>query len=165
MKNTKNIKTRIIAGILSAITVCSVGTMAIGSASAAETLSAVLHQSTMSRLQLRASMEGDQFGKKMGVDAAFLELSKTFPGAGLLISPFKSLFHANVDSQADPMAMISEKLDKMDQKLDEITAKLQSLNNSIDRNTAWLGNKVELSELKSNYRLLSANLEKFKARM
>ena len=50
MKNTKNIKTRIIAGILSAITVCSVGTMAIGSASAAETLSAVLHQSTMSRL-------------------------------------------------------------------------------------------------------------------
>ena len=35
-----NIKTKIIAGILSAITVCSVGTMAIGSASAAVTTDA-----------------------------------------------------------------------------------------------------------------------------
>ena len=35
MKKTSKIKTRIIAGVLSAITVFSVGTMAIGSASAA----------------------------------------------------------------------------------------------------------------------------------
>ena len=34
MKKTKRFKTRLIAGILSAITVFSVGTMAIGSASA-----------------------------------------------------------------------------------------------------------------------------------
>lgn len=34
MKKTRKIKTKIIAGILSAITVFSVGTMAIGSASA-----------------------------------------------------------------------------------------------------------------------------------
>ena len=35
MKKTRKIKTKIIAGILSAVTVFSVGTMAIGSASAA----------------------------------------------------------------------------------------------------------------------------------
>lgn len=163
MKKT-TIKTRIIATALSAITVFSVGTMAITSASAAEVNTSseyILPQDQNDPVILTVTAE--EYGKQAGIDAAnaaFDTVGNIFPGAGILVSPFKSLFNMNVNGD-DPMTAVNNKLDKMDQKLDDISKNLKSLNNNIDRNTAWLGNKTELSELKTNYRNLSAALEDF----
>ena len=161
MKKTNNIKTKIIAGLLSTVTVFSVGAVAISSASAAETY--MLQQNNANDPVSYATVTAEDYGKQAGVDAAnaaFDTLGQVFPGASILVSPFKSLFNMSVKGD-DPMAAVNNKLDKMDQKLDEISKNLKSLNNNIDRNTAWLGNKTELSELKTNYRNLSAALEDF----
>ena len=111
-----------------------------------------------------AAVSAEDYGKKAGIamaDEAFGTLGNAFPGAGLLVAPFKTLFHVNVDNNSDPMAAMNDKLDKMDQKLDDIQTELKHLNNNIDVNTKWLGNKTELSELKTNFRNLSAVLESF----
>ena len=165
MKKTNNIKTRIIAGLLSTVTAFSVGVIAISSASAAETNSSeyILQQNDVNDPVSFATVTAEDYGKQAGVNAAnaaFDTLGQVFPGASILVSPFKSLFNMSVKGD-DPMAAVNNKLDKMDQKLDEISKNLKSLNNNIDRNTAWLGNKTELSELKTNYRNLSAALEDF----
>ena len=165
MKKTNNIKTRIIAGTLSAITAFSVGAIAITSASAAETNSSeyILQQNDANEPICFATVKAEDYGKQAGVDAAnaaFDTIGNIFPGAGILVSPFKSLFNMNVNGD-DPMTAVNNKLDKVDQKLDEISKDLKSLNDNIDRNVAWLGNKTELSELKTNYRNLSAALEDF----
>ena len=165
MKKTNNIKTRIIAGLLSTVTAFSVGVIAISSASAAETNSSeyILQQNDVNDPASFATVTAEDYGKQAGVNAAnaaFDTLGQVFPGASILVSPFKSLFNMSVKGD-DPMAAVNNKLDKMDQKLDEISKNLKSLNNNIDRNTAWLGNKTELSELKTNYRNLSAALEDF----
>ena len=165
MKKTNNIKTRITAGLLSTVTAFSVGVIAISSASAAETNSSeyILQQNDVNDPASFATVTAEDYGKEAGVDAAnaaFDTLGQVFPGASILVSPFKSLFNMSVKGD-DPMAAVNNKLDKMDQKLDEISKNLKSLNNNIDRNTAWLGNKTELSELKTNYRNLSAALEDF----
>ena len=161
----RNIKTRIIAGALSAITVFSVGAIAISSASAAETNSSeyILQQNDANAPISFATVKAEDYGKQAGVDAAnaaFDTLGNIFPGAAILVSPFKSLFNMNVNGN-DPMTAVSNKLDKMDQKLDDITDKLQGLEKSLDRNIAWVANKTELSELKTNYRNLSAVLDDF----
>ena len=165
MKKTNNIKTRIIAGLLSTVTAFSVGVIAISSASAAEVNSTeyILQQNDANNPVSFATVTAEDYGKQAGVDAAnaaFDTLGQVFPGASILVSPFKSLFNMNVKGD-DPMTAVNNKLDKMDQKLDDISKDLKSLNNNIDRNTAWIGNKTELSELKTNYRNLSAALEDF----
>ena len=165
MKKTNNLKTRIMASLLSTVTAFSVGVTAISTASAAETNSSeyILQQNDVNDPASFATVTAEDYGKEAGVDAAnaaFDTLGQVFPGASILVSPFKSLFNMNVKGD-DPMAAVNNKLDKMDQKLDEISKNLKSLNNNIDRNTAWLGNKTELSELKTNYRNLSAALEDF----
>ena len=165
MKKTSNIKTRIIAGLLSTITAFSVGAIAISSASAAETNSSeyILQQNNANEPMSYATVKAEDYGKQAGVNAAnaaFDTLGQVFPGASILVSPFKTLFNANVKGD-DPITAVNNKLDKMDQKLDDISKNLKSLNNNIDRNIAWLGNKTELSELKTNYRNLSAALEDF----
>ena len=165
MKKTNNLKTRIMASLLSTVTAFSVGVTAISTASAAETNSSeyILQQNDVNDPVSFVTVTAEDYGKQAGVDAAnaaFDTLGQVFPGASILVSPFKSLFNMNVKGD-DPMAAVNNKLDKMDQKLDEISKNLKSLNNNIDRNTAWLGNKTELSELKTNYRNLSAALEDF----
>lgn len=110
-----------------------------------------------------AAVSMEDYGKKAGINAAdeaFGVIGQAFPGASILVSPFKTLFHANVDAP-NPINMINSKLDKMDEKLDNIQKDLRTLNGNIDRNVAWLGNKTELSELKTNFRSLSAILDDF----
>ena len=145
MKKT-NIKTKAIAGVLSAITMISVGTMAM-------TATAIPAAA--------ASVDVEDYGKQAGInaaDAAFDTIGNVFPGAGILVSPFKTLFHANVDEE-NPMTAMNKKLDQMDRKLDDIQNDLHVLDRNIEKNVSWLGNKTELSELKTNYRNLSAVLE------
>ena len=165
MKKTNKIKTRIIAGLLSTVTAFSVGVIAISSASAAEINSSeyILQQNDANAPVSFATVKAEDYGKQAGINAAnaaFDTLGQVFPGASILVSPFKTLFNANVKGD-DPITAVNNKLDKMDQKLDDISKNLKSLNNNIDRNIAWLGNKTELSELKTNYRNLSAALEDF----
>ena len=165
MKKANNIRTRITAGLLSTVTAFSVGVMAICSASAAETNSSeyIFRQNDADNPVSFATVTAEDYGKQAGVNAAnaaFDSLGQVFPGASILVSPFKSLFNMNVKGD-DPMTAVNNKLDKMDQKLDDISNTLEALNNNIDRNVAWLGNKTELSELKTNYRNLSAALEDF----
>lgn len=110
------------------------------------------------------SVSAEDYGKQAGIDAAnaaFDTVGSIFPGAGILVSPFKTLFNSNVNNGNDPMSAMNSKLDKIDSKLDDITKDLQNLNKNLDRNVSWLGNKTELSELKANYRNLSAALEDF----
>ena len=108
MKKTSNIKTRIIAGLLSTITAFSVGAIAISSASAAETNSSeyILQQNNANEPMSYATVKAEDYGKQAGVNAAnaaFDTLGQVFPGASILVSPFKTLFNANVkgdDSKA-----------------------------------------------------------------
>ena len=137
MKKTNKIKTRIIAGLLSTVTAFSVGVIAISSASAAEINSSeyILQQNDANDPASFATVTAEDYGKEAGVDAAnaaFDTLGQVFPGASILVSPFKSLFNMSVKGD-DPMAAVNNKLDKMDQKLDEISKNLKSLNNNIDR--------------------------------
>ena len=154
MKNTRtkkhNFKTRLIAVALSAITVFSVGAMSFSTASV--TVSAATAEET---------------GKKIGIDAAdaaFDAIGDLFPGANILVSPFKSLFHSGVDDK-DPMEIIDEKLDQIDNKLDQLDAKVNELNENINKNTAWMAQKVQntadMSELRGEFKGLSSQLVKF----
>ena len=72
MKKTSNIKTRIIAGLLSTITAFSVGAIAISSASAAETNSSeyILQQNNANEPMSYATVKAEDYGKQAGVNAA-----------------------------------------------------------------------------------------------
>ena len=130
MKKTNNIKTRIMAGLLSSVTAFSVGVIAISTASAAETNSSeyILQQNDVNDPVSFATITAEDYGKQAGVNAAnaaFDTLGQVFPGASILVSPFKSLFNMSVKGD-DPMAAVNNKLDKMDQKLDEISKNLKA---------------------------------------
>ena len=149
MKKTNKIKTRIIAGVLSAITVISVGSIAMTSASAA--------------------VFSDEFTgamKSAGIetaDAAFETVADLIPGGKILLAPFKSVFHTAVDGE-DPQAGIENKLDKVDGKLDQLDSRLTDLNNNINRNTQFMAEKIEntadMSELRSDFKGLSPQVAK-----
>ena len=98
MKKTNNIKSKIIAGLLSTVTAFSVGVIAISSASAAETY--MLQQNDANAPVSFATVKAEDYGKQAGVNAAnaaFDTLGQVFPGASILVSPFKTLFNANVN--------------------------------------------------------------------
>ena len=149
MKKTNTIKARIIAGILSAIIVFSVGSIAMTSASAA--------------------VFSDEFTgamKSAGIetaDAAFETVADLIPGGKIVLAPFKSLFHTAVDGE-DPQAGIESKLDKVDGKLDQLDSRLTDLNNNINKNTQFMAEKIEntadMSELRSEFKGLSPQVAK-----
>ena len=68
MKKTNNIKTKIIAGLLSTVTAFSVGSIAISSASAAETY--MLQQNDANAPVSFATVKAEDYGKQAGVNAA-----------------------------------------------------------------------------------------------
>ena len=98
-----------------------------------------------------------------GADAAFDTVGKAVPGTGILLAPVKALFHAGLD-EPDPLQMINSRLQDMDSKLDEMSEKLCSLDSGINRNTQWMGNKIEncadLSDLRNDFRNLSPEASK-----
>ena len=98
-----------------------------------------------------------------GADAAFDTVSKAVPGTGILLAPVKALFHAGLD-EPDPLQMINSRLQDMDSKLDEMSEKLCSLDSGINRNTQWMGSKIEncadLSDLRNDFRNLSPEASK-----
>lgn len=151
MKKT-TIRSRITATVLAAAAALSICTVTMTSTAMTVTVNA-------------ASIE--ETGKKIGIDAAdaaFDTIANLFPGGKILLSPFKSLFHAGVDKK-DPMEMIKEKLDQIDNKLDKLDEKLDDLNESINKNTEWMAQKVQntsdMSELRADFKGLSAQLVKF----
>ena len=151
MKKT-SIKHRVMAAFLATAAALSICTVAMTSTAMTVTVSA-------------ASIE--ETGKKLGIDAAdaaFDTIGDLFPGGKILISPFKSLFHVGVDDK-DPMEIMSEKLDQMDSKLDKLSEKLDDLNENINKNTEWMAQKVQntadMSELRADFKGLSAQLAKF----
>ena len=150
MKKANKFKTRIIAAALSVITVFSVGSMTIGTATVTASAASI-----------------EETGKKIGIDAAdaaFDTIADLFPGGKILLSPFQSLFHSGVDDE-DPMEVIDEKLDQIDNKLDKLDEKLTDLNENINKNTEWMAQKVQntsdMSELRSEFKGLSSQLVKF----
>ena len=154
MKNTRtkkhSFKTRLIATALSAITILSVGAMSFSTASVTASAASI-----------------EETGKKIGIDAAdaaFDTIADLFPGGKIVLSPFKTLFHAGVDDK-DPMEIMSEKLDQIDNKLDQLDQKLDDLNENINKNTEWMAQKVQntadMSELRSDFKGLSPQLAKF----
>ena len=98
-----------------------------------------------------------------GADAAFDTVGKAVPGTGILLAPVKALFHAGLD-EPDPLQMINSRLEDMDSKLDEMSEKLCSLDSGINRNTQWMGSKIEncadLSDLRNDFRNLSPEASK-----
>ena len=147
MKNS--FKNRIIAGILSAITIFSVSTTTMISAGAAENTT----------FEDNAKSWGIQTA-----DAAFDTLGDAFPGAKILAAPLQGLFHTAADDNHDPLADINDKLDNMDNKLDDISAKLDGLNDTIEKNTEWMAAKVEnvadMSDLRADFKGLSPQTAK-----
>ena len=151
MKKT-SIKNRVMAVILATAAALSICTVAMTSTAMSVTVNA-------------ASIE--ETGKKIGIDAAdaaFDTIADLFPGGKILLSPFKSLFHAGVDGK-DPSEIMNEKLDQIDNKLDQLDQKLDELNDSINKNTEWMAQKVQntadMSELRSDFKGLSPQLAKF----
>ena len=151
MKKT-SIRSRIMAAVLATAAALSICTVAMTSTTMAVTVNA-------------ASIE--ETGKKIGIDAAdaaFDTIADLFPGGKILLSPFKTLFHAGVDDK-DPTEIMNEKLDQIDNKLDQLDQKLDELNDSINKNTEWMAQKVQntadMSELRSDFKGLSPQLAKF----
>ena len=151
MKKT-SIKNRVMAVILATAAALSICTVAMTSTAMSVTVNA-------------ASIE--ETGKKIGIDAAdaaFDTIADLFPGGKILLSPFKTLFHAGVDDK-DPTEIMNEKLDQIDNKLDQLDQKLDELNDSINKNTEWMAQKVQntadMSELRSDFKGLSPQLAKF----
>ena len=151
MKKT-SIKNRVMTAVLATAAALSICTVAMTSTAMTVTVNA-------------ASVE--EFGKKVGIDAAdaaFDTLGDLFPGAKIVFSPFKTLFHAGMDDK-DPMEIMSEKLDQMDNKLDKLSEKLDDLNENINKNTEWMAQKVQntadMSELRADFKGLSPQLAKF----
>ena len=151
MKKT-SIKNRIMAAVLATAAALSICTVAMTSTTMSVTVNA-------------ASIE--ETGKKIGIDAAdaaFDTIADLFPGGKIVLSPFKTLFHAGVDDK-DPMEIMSEKLDQMDSKLDQLSEKLEDLNENINKNTEWMAQKVQntadMSELRADFKGLSPQLAKF----
>ena len=151
MKKT-SIKNRIMAVILTTAAALSICTVAMTSTAMSVTVNA-------------ASIE--ETGKKIGIDAAdaaFDTIADLFPGGKILLSPFKTLFHAGVDDK-DPTEIMNEKLDQIDSKLDQLSEKLDDLNENINKNTEWMAQKVQntadMSELRSDFKGLSPQLAKF----
>ena len=151
MKKT-NIKNRVMAAVLATAAALSICTVAMTSTTMSVTVNA-------------ASVE--EFGKKVGIDAAdaaFDTIADLFPGGKIVLSPFKTLFHAGVDDK-DPMEVMSEKLDQIDNKLDQLDQKLDDLNENINKNTEWMAQKVQntadMSELRADFKGLSPQLAKF----
>ena len=153
MKNTtarkQSFKTRILAGVLSAVTVFSVSAVTVTSASA-----------------LEVSDEFKDAMKSAGIetaDAAFETVADLVPGGKIILAPFKSLFHTAVDGE-DPKAGIENKLDKVDGKLDQLDNKLGELNNNINKNTQFMAEKIEntadMSDLRSDFKGLSPQAAK-----
>ena len=151
MKKT-NIKNRVMAAVLATAAALSICTVAMTSTTMSVTVNA-------------ASIE--ETGKKIGIDAAdaaFDTIADLFPGGKIVLSPFKTLFHAGVDDK-DPMEIMSEKLDQIDNKLDQLDQKLDDLNENINKNTEWMAQKVQntadMSELRADFKGLSPQLAKF----
>ena len=151
MKKT-SIRSRIMAAVLATAAALSICTVAMTSTTMTVTVNA-------------ASIE--ETGKEIGIDAAdaaFDTIADLFPGGKILLSPFKTLFHAGVDDK-DPTEIMNEKLDQIDNKLDKLDQKLDELNDSINKNTEWMAQKVQntadMSELRSDFKGLSPQLAKF----
>ena len=151
MKKT-SIKNRVMAVILATAAALSICTVAMTSTAMSVTVNA-------------ASIE--ETGKKIGIDAAdaaFDTIADLFPGGKILLSPFKTLFHAGVDDK-DPTEIMNEKLDQIDSKLDQLSEKLDDLNENINKNTEWMAQKVQntadMSELRADFKGLSPQLAKF----
>ena len=151
MKKT-SIRSRIMAAVLATAAALSICTVAMTSTTMTVTVNA-------------ASIE--ETGKKIGIDAAdaaFDTIADLFPGGKILLSPFKSLFHAGVDGK-DPSEIMNEKLDQIDNKLDQLDQKLDELNDNINKNTEWMAQKVQntsdMSELRADFKSLSPQLAKF----
>ena len=151
MKNTRKtntFKTRIIATALSAITIFSVGAMTMTSANAAVSEE---FKSTMKTAGIETA------------DAALETVADLIPGGKILLAPFKSVFHTAVDDE-DPSAAIGNKLDKVDGKLDQLDSKLGDLEKNINKNTQWMGEKIQntadMSDLKNDFKGLSPKAAK-----
>ena len=142
-------RTRIFAAVIAAVTACSVSAFSMTSVSAVE-----MSDDFKSAMKT-AGIET--------VDAAFETVADLIPGGKIIIAPFKSVFHTGVDDP-DPMEDISKKLDQLDGKLDKLDQKLGDLEKNINKNTQWMGEKIEntadMSELRCDFKGLSPKVAK-----
>ena len=120
MKKTRKFKTRIIAGILSAITVCSVGTMAIGSASAAQ-----VSEGTSVSAGIAESVAKAVFGH---IGKTLLNTSSN-KLANMAITPMFNLIFGIEDgpSNKDVMDKIDKEAAEIKAQLNEVLTEVQTL--------------------------------------
>ena len=98
------------------------------------------------------------------VDAGFSDLAKMIPGGNILLSPFKSLFHGAVDKKS-PMSIMSDKLNEIDGKLDEISVQVTELGKKMEDNIRYLESVSDLSEVKGYYQNMLPYVEKLKRKI
>ncbi|MBO6308820.1 MAG: InlB B-repeat-containing protein, partial [Oribacterium sp.] len=92
------------------------------------------------------------------VNEGFATVSKLVPGSGILLSPFKVLF--NKATKSDPMSAMNEKLDNIENKVDGISTKLSELSTTYQKNTEWIGKKVDNTSDMSNVRTSFQSLDR-----
>ena len=116
------------------------------------------------RYDVKPRREADlkQFGFKTA-DAALEAIGKLFPGGEAISGGLRAALKP-LSGEPDYESAANALLDSMDEKIDEMTSQLQSLNSKINQNTDWMGNKVEncadLSDIKNDFRSLSPEVVK-----
>ena len=152
MKTTrKSIAKRTIAAVLAAF---SMMTASIPFCSASMTASAAVGDNDFDFRSMGIS----------AVDAGFADLAKAIPGGNILLSPFKSLFHGAVDKKS-PMAIMNDKLNEIDGKLDEINAEVTELGKKLEGNIKYLESVSGLSELRGYYQDMLPYVERLKRKV
>ena len=152
MKTTrKSIAKRTIAAVLAAF---SMMTASIPFCSASMTASAAVGDNDFDFRGMGIS----------AVDAGFADLAKAIPGGNILLSPFKSLFHGAVDKKS-PMAIMNDKLNEIDGKLDEINAEVTELGKKLEGNIKYLESVSGLSELRGYYQDMLPYVERLKRKV
>lgn len=127
MKKTNKIKTRIIATVLSAITVCSVGTVALTSASAA---SNTVSAGTTITDDYSIKLDSDLNAVKNLTSSTIFKVLEECTGWGKFVTPalggLLDSFVGTEDQTAQKLDEISDKIDKLFDRIDSLESSMKT---------------------------------------
>ena len=127
MKKTNKIKTRIISTVLSAITVCSVGTVALTSASAA---SNTVSAGTTITDDYSIKLDSDLNAVKNLTSSTIFKVLEECTGWGKFVTPalggLLDSFVGTEDQTAQKLDEISDKIDKLFDRIDSLESSMKT---------------------------------------
>lgn len=127
MKKTNKIKTRIISTVLSAITVCSVGTVALTSASAA---SNTVSAGTTITDDYSIKLDSDLNAVKKLTSSTIFKVLEECTGWGKFVTPalggLLDSFVGTEDQTAQKLDEISDKIDKLFDRIDSLESSMKT---------------------------------------